>query len=146
MKLCADWQRNTAKIWYFRAHISLPQITLTWMISLIKQIIQTLHLKQSSELYLGYNDLDCWSLSNVMWHVLEYVSICLHFQCLERMIDSYQMKDDTLKLQRPQDMLRSNARWKLWGEVRVDEHGKQSDRLLLLKELWWCILITSVLP
>ncbi|XP_038847391.1 uncharacterized protein LOC120046323 [Salvelinus namaycush] len=30
--------------------------------------------------------------------------------CLERMIDSYQMKDDALKLQRPQDMLRSNAR------------------------------------
>eukprot|EP00063_Salmo_salar_P074176 XP_014049011.1 PREDICTED: uncharacterized protein LOC106601363 isoform X7 [Salmo salar] len=30
--------------------------------------------------------------------------------CLGRMIDSYQMKDDTLKLQRPQDMLRSNAR------------------------------------
>ncbi|CAB1341948.1 unnamed protein product, partial [Coregonus sp. 'balchen'] len=30
--------------------------------------------------------------------------------CLERMIDSCQMKDDTLRLQRPQDMLRSNAR------------------------------------
>ncbi|KAM9473267.1 uncharacterized protein ACWYII_008208 isoform 3-T3 [Salvelinus alpinus] len=30
--------------------------------------------------------------------------------CLESRIDSYQMKDDTLKLQRPQDMLRSNLR------------------------------------
>lgn len=111
------------------------------------------------KLYTWNNLLNCtwvimiWTaeaylmLCDMFWNIyLEYVSICLNFQCLERMIDSYQMKDDILKLQRPQDMLRWNLRWKFWGEVRVDEHGKQSDRLLLLKELWWCMLITSVLP